>query len=261
MKTPDQQRGVAGLHAHAPVIILVDPQLGDNIGTTARAMLNCGFGQLRLVRPRDGWPNPAAERYASGATCVLDGVQVYDTTEAAIADLHYVVACTARRRDMIKPVLTPEQAAAACHTRTAQDQRCGILFGAERAGLVNEDIVRSDAIVTVPLNPDFASLNLAQAVLLLCYTWVQGLTKHQPGDETLQMGATRPATKQELQTLLDHLETTLDQTGYFRTPELKPTVWASIQNTFQRMQLTEQEARTFHGVIKSLHGQRLREKS
>ena len=160
-----------------PAIILVDPQLGENIGMVARAMLNCGLSELRLVRPRDGWPNPAAQSAASGADRVLDAARHFPTTLEAVADLHLVYAATARPRDMVKPVVVPQRAAA--EIRAAADRGCaaGVLFGPERAGLVNDDVALADAVLEVPLSPAFASLNLAQAVLLLGYEWYQAEAK------------------------------------------------------------------------------------
>ena len=177
MAGTDYKKAVAldiiGNQNRQPAIILVAPQLGENIGAVARAMLNCGLTDLRLVNPRDGWPNPAAEAMASGAVVVLEQARVFDTVEAAIADLQAVYATTARGRDMLKPVVTPRQAVTEIHQHSQIGQRCGILFGPERAGLSNEDLVYADAALMVPLHPGFSSLNLAQAVLLVAYEWFQ----------------------------------------------------------------------------------------
>ena len=161
-----------------PVVILVDPQLGENIGTAARAMLNCGLGRLRLVRPRDGWPSDRAVAAASGADAVLDGATLFDTTAAAIADLEQVYATTARPREMIKPVMTPRRAAAEMRAAIGGGRPVGILFGPERTGLLNDDLALADTLISVPLNPAYSSLNLAQAVLLVAYEWAQA------GDDT-----------------------------------------------------------------------------
>src|SRR5262245_34500598 len=179
-----------------PAIILVEPQLGENIGTTARAMLNCGLSDLRLVRPRDGWPNPKAVANASGADTVLEAARLYDSAEAAVADLKRVYATTARHRGMIKRVVTPRRGAAEMRKALARAEGVGIRFGPERTGLLNDDIALADAVVSVPLNPGFASLNLAQAVLLVGYEWFQAGDKA-PASE-LVTNETRPATKAEL---------------------------------------------------------------
>src|SRR6266481_8751642 len=155
----------------APVIILVRPQLGENIGMAARAMLNCGLSRLRLVSPRDGWPNPKAERAASGADVVLDKAKVFDAVGEAVADLERVVATTARNRELTQRIVTPRQAAAEMRGWIGQTEKVGILFGPERTGLTNDDMVYADTALSIPLNPQFSSLNIAQAVLLVAYEW------------------------------------------------------------------------------------------
>ncbi len=155
----------------SPAIVLVEPQLGENVGAAARAMLNCGLSDLRVVRPRDGWPSAQARAMASGADAVLDAARLYDTAAEAVADLRCVFATTARRRDMVKPEMTPAGAAAEVRRREAAGERCGFLFGRERIGLTNDEVVLADAILTVPLNPAFTSLNLGQAVLLTAWEW------------------------------------------------------------------------------------------
>ena len=245
---------VSGAAAPPPVVILVDPQLGENIGAAARAMLNCGLTELRLVRPRDGWPNPKAEAAASGADSVLRAVRLFDQTIEAIADLNYVVATTARRRDMVKPVFTPNAAASELRARAAAGQRCGILFGPERTGLFNDDVPLADSILTVPLNPAFSSLNVAQAVLLVAHGW------YSAGDQTpereLWTGGSRPATKAELDNLFRHLESELDTGGFFTSEEQAPSMTRNLRNMLQRAGMTEQEVRTFHGVITALVAKR-----
>ncbi len=231
-----------------PAIVLIDPQLGENIGMVARAMLNCGLTDLRLVRPRDGWPNPAAVSSASGADIVLENAQVFETTNDAIADLNLVFATTARDRDMTKEMVTP--AAAAAEMRAIGSQQCGILFGREAKGLKNEDIVLANKIVIAPLNPGFTSLNLSQAVLLLAYEWYK-LVDETPSAE-LRMKDTRPANKEELLGLFEHLESELDNHGFLRVKEKRPVMVQNIRNVFQRANMTEQEVRTFRGVVKSL---------
>ncbi len=233
-----------------PVVILVDPQLGQNIGMVARAMLNCGLEELRLVRPRDGWPNSAAESAASGADVVLEKTRLFDTTAEAVADLSRVYAATARPRGMITPVVTPRQAAAELRAACAQGTRAGVIFGPERSGLVNDDIALADAVLSVPLNPAFASLNLAQAVFVVGYEWLIAASGAAPRE--LSLGATRPATKAELIGLFERLEAALDARGFLFPVEKRPTMVRNLRNLFQRAELTEQEVRTLHGIVSLL---------
>lgn len=237
-----------------PAIILIDPQLGENIGMVARAMLNCGLTDLRLVRPRDGWPSEQAQAASSGALDKGVVARVYETTAEAIADCRIVLATTARPREMIKTVLTPREAAAQVRVESAGGTACGILFGAERAGLQNEDVALADAIVTVPLNPDFTSLNLAQAVLLFGYEWFCS------GDDTpaaqLSTGDTEIATKDSVAGLVGRLEEALDAHHFFREPKMKPSIMRNLTNLFARMRITEQEVSTFHGIISALTGKK-----
>jgi tRNA/rRNA methyltransferase len=254
--------GEAALAAGAaPCIVLVEPQLGENIGATARAMANFGLTELRLVAPRDGWPNPAAAKAASGAVAVIEGARVFDDAAGAVADLAYVLATTARRRDAVKPVLNPESAAGELAARARRGERAGVLFGRERTGLGNDEVALADAIVMAPVNPAFASLNLAQAVLLVGYEWrkltsAQSLgrrTEVQPaGQEGLQLPGTRPATRAELIGLFEHLERELDATGFLRPPEKRPAMVRSLRNMMLRQALTEQDVRTLRGVISAL---------
>jgi len=233
-----------------PAVILVRPQLGENIGTAARAMYNCGLTDLRLVNPRDGWPNEKAVSAASGADPVLERARLFESVEAAIADLRHVWASTARDRYMLKPEMTPRGAATHMRGYIAAGEPCGVLFGPERAGLENDEVVLADTFLTVPLNPAHASLNLAQAVLLVGYEWFQS------GDATpavqFQHGRTRPATKEELEGFLGQLMASLDEANYFRPPEKRPSMVRSIRNIFQRQELTEQDIRTLRGMIKEL---------
>ena len=231
-----------------PVIILIDPQLGENIGMVARAMLNCGLTDLRLVRPRDDWPNPRAVSSASGADLVLENTKVFESTSDAIADLNLIYATTARDRDMTKEIVTPEIAAK--EIRAAGSEQCGILFGREAKGMKNEDIVLANKIVIAPLNPGFTSLNLSQAVLLLAYEWYK-LADDTPTIE-LRMKDTRLATNEEMLMLFEHLERELDNHGFLRVKEKRPVMIQNIRNVFQRANMTEQEVRTFRGVVKSL---------
>ncbi len=233
-----------------PAIILVDPQLGQNIGMVARAMLNCGLEELRLVRPRDGWPNSAAESAASGADLVLEKTRLFDTTTEAVADLRRVYAATARPRGMITPVVTPRQAAAELRSAIGEETRAGVIFGPERSGLINDDIALADAVLSVPLNPAFASLNLAQAVFVVGYEWLISGSEAVPRE--LNLGATRPATKAELVGLFERLEAALDARGFLYPAEKRPTMVRNLRNLFQRAQLTEQEVRTLHGIVSLL---------
>jgi len=237
-----------------PVVVLVDPQLGENIGTAARAMLNGGLDDLRLVRPRDGWPNAKAVSSAVGAAAVVEGAQLFDTTEAAIADCRRVYATTARRRDMTKPVLSPRRAAAEMREAAGRGERCAVLFGPERRGLTNDDIALADAGIEAALNPAFQSLNLAQAVLLVAYEWF--VAASDAPERELVLGTTRPATKDELQGFFDHLEGELDRCGFLKVKEKRPSMVRNIRNMFQRAELTEQEVRTLRGIVTGLavHG-------
>ena len=232
-----------------PAIILVEPQLGENIGYAARAMLNFGLSDLRLVAPRDGWPNPAAGPAASGADDVLDGAQVFETLEESIADLNHVYASTVRSRDIYKPVVTVTEASKAMHASAAKGERTGILFGRERSGLSNGDIALSNAILTVPVNPDFGSLNLAQAVILVAFEWSRtGVDL--PAVSTLEEDAA--ATKADLTGLFEHLEEELEPRGYFRPPARKRAMVQALRNLLQGAGFTGQQVRTLRGVIKSL---------
>jgi tRNA/rRNA methyltransferase len=234
----------------APTIILVRPQLGENIGMAARAMLNCGLSSLRLVSPRDGWPNPKAQRAASGADVVLDKVKLFDTVEAAVADLARVVATTARNRELSQRIITPRRAAAEIRGWTAEGDKVGILFGPERTGLTNDDMVQADTALSIPVNPQFSSLNIAQAVLLVAYEWA--VAGEDAPAERMSDHSTRPATKDELQNLFAHLERSLDQSGFLRNKAMRPAMVNNLRALLQRTAMTEQEVRSFHGVIKYL---------
>jgi tRNA/rRNA methyltransferase len=240
--------------AGGPAIILVNPQLGENIGTATRAMFNCGLTDLRLVAPRDGWPSDKARSAASGADTVLDQARLFDTVEAAIGDLRHVYATTARDRDMVKRVVTPRQAAAELRAHIGEGRACGILFGPERAGLVNDHVVLADTVISVPLNPAFSSLNLAQAVLIVGYEWFTAGDATPPAD--LPTGDSEPASKTSLISLFEHLEEALDRSGFLRHAEKRPSMVRNLRNLLQRAQCTEQEVRTLHGVITSLAGPR-----
>jgi tRNA/rRNA methyltransferase len=233
-----------------PAIILVEPQLGENIGAVARAMLNCALLDLRIVRPRDGWPNPKAVAAASGADIVLERARLYDRVEDAIADLQHLYATSARPREMVKPVLTPRRAAAEIRAAFAAGERVGLLFGPERAGLSNDHLALADAMVLAPLNPAFASLNLAQAVLLLGYEWYQAAADAPA--RSLPLGRSPLASKAELLGLFAHLERELDRSGFLRNEEKRPTMVRNIRNMLDRAGLTRQEVRSWRGIVASL---------
>lgn len=229
----------------APVIILVRPQLGENIGKTARAMLNFGLTELRLVAPRDGWPNPSAGPAASGADIVLDGVRLFDTIAEATADCSHVFATTVRRRGVTKPVINPAEAAS--YIRGAPG-RCAILFGPERAGLENDDVAIARTIITVPVNPDFGSLNLAQAVIILAYEWSKGEALVSPP----QADHSPPADQFELDGLIGQLDAMLDSSGYFYPPDRAHIDRQSLRGILTKPGWTAQEVRTLRGVLRSL---------
>src|SRR5262245_869546 len=230
----------------APSFILVAPQMGENIGAAARVMANFGLADLRLVAPRDGWPNPAAETMSAGALPDVVKVAVFATVEKAIADCTFVIATTARPRGMEKPVLTlPETQA-----RMLAASRAAVLFGAERMGLPNEAVTLSDAILSFPVAPSFASLNLAQAVALLAYGWAEASAAGLPEGFAAPVDA--PATKEDLIDMMEHFEQDLGRAGFF-LPEVKREVMVqNLRNAFTRAGWTVQEVRTFRGAIKAL---------
>jgi tRNA/rRNA methyltransferase len=235
----------------APAIILVGAQLGENIGTVARAMLNFGLTDLRLVSPRPGWRMERAVKASAGAEALIENHRLFDTVAAATADLGFVAATTARQRDMVKPVLTPAKLASEMRARQTQtNPQSGILFGCERTGLDNDDISRADAICSVPLNPKFSSLNLAQAVLLMGYEWYQA--DNTTLDTRLDMQDARPATRGEINAMFDHMEAALDAAGFLAPPEKKPAMARNIRNIYNRAGLTEQDVQTLRGVINAL---------
>lgn len=250
-------RSRAGDLAPGPAVILVEPQLGENIGMVARAMLNAGLTDLRLVRPREAWPNDKAVAAASGADRVLEAARLYPTPEAAIAGLSLVLATTARDRDMTKRVVTPRQAAAELRHRVGAGEPVGVLFGREARGLDNDEIALADAIVAVPLNPAFCSLNLAMAVLLIGYEWFTAADAT-PTDQLVMPPETRPASKSELLGLFEHLESELDVCGFLRNRQQRPTMVRNLRNALGRARFTEQEVRTFRGIITCLVSGRTR---
>lgn len=255
-----QGEAVAG-EGETPSVILMEPQLADNIGMVARACANFGFDDLRLVNPRDGWPNEKARIAASGANYIIDDAKAFPALEAGISDLNWLVATTARQRDLRKPVMTPEQAIAEMRTRIGRGERCGILFGRERNGLETSEVANADALVMIPVNSRFASLNLAQAVLLMGYEWMRGdpgrslgrvTTFERPMAEGVNMGHDRAATKEELLGFFEHLERELAAQGFFNPEHRRPTVVQNIRTLFSRAGVTEQEVRTLRGIVATL---------
>ncbi len=239
-----------------PVVVLVAPQLGGNIGAAARAMLNCSLGELRLVAPRDGWPSVSAQAMATGASrAVIERALVYETTAEAVADLHRVYATTARRRDLLKPTLDLRGLATELVAAAAKNERAGVLFGPERAGLDNHDVTLASHLVHIPLNPDYASLNLAQAVLLVAHAWFEQSPAGAvapPGP----MSSTPAATSAQMVNLFGHLEQELEDAGFLRVVEKRDIMVRNLRSILQRAELREHEVRALHGVISSLVGRR-----
>lgn len=231
--------------ADPPIIVLVRPQLGENIGKAARAMLNFGLTEMRLVAPRDGWPNPSAGPAASGADAVLEAAQVFPDVAAAVADCSHVYATTVRKRGVTKPVLTPEQAAGEVVTHQG---RSAILFGPERSGLETADVALARAIVTVPINPEFGSLNLAQAVILVAYEWSKHGDLAQPPREDLLP----PAPQEELEGLIEHFEALLEPQGYFRPKSRAEATRLTLRNVLTKPGWNHLEVRTLRGVLSAL---------
>ena len=235
------------MSAAKPVIVVVRPQLGQNIGKAARAMLNFGLTDMRLVAPRDGWPNPDAGPAASGADIVLEQAKVFETTEAAIADCSTVFASTVRRRDLVMPVVGPEEMA---ESIAASDKRTAILFGPERSGLETEEVALANAIVTVPINPEFASLNLAQAVILLAYEWSKRAGLAQPTVKELE----EPAPHGELEGLIGHLDEELVAKGYFHPPSRTQATRNTIRTIFTKTGWSSREVKAVRGIFRALVG-------
>jgi tRNA/rRNA methyltransferase len=233
-----------------PILILVEPQLGENIGAAARVMANFGLSQLRRVRPRDGWPNIHASRSASGADRVLEEAVLYETVQAAIADCTVVLAATARAHDQAKPVLGPHDAPLLLAPHIAAGENVAVLFGRERHGLENDEVALADRIVTFPVNPAFASLNLAQAVALIAYEWF----KHISGGALpfTMPRKSEPASKQQIEAFFANLESQLDAIEYFRPLDKRATMLVNLRNIFARMAPTRQDMQTLHGIVVAL---------
>ncbi|MGQ0685616.1 TrmJ/YjtD family RNA methyltransferase, partial [Bradyrhizobium sp.] len=233
-----------------PVVILVEPQLGENIGMAARAMGNFALSRLRLVNPRDGWPNIAAQRAAAGADHILEKAELFDTTQAAVADLDLLFATTARAHDQAKPVVAPEAAAREIVAHAAAGGGAGILFGRERAGLTNEEVALANRIVTFPVNPGFASLNLAQAVLLTGYEWFKLATG---GALPFAMPErSERASHHQIDAFFENLVRELDKVEFLRPREKRDTMLVNLRNIFTRMEPTKQDMHTLHGVVMAI---------
>jgi TrmH family RNA methyltransferase len=234
----------------SPVVILVRPQLAENIGSVARAMGNGGLFHLRLVAPRDGWPQERAMRTASGAYRILEAAQIFSTVAEAVADLHRVFATCPRPRHIVKPLLSARGAAAELRAIGERGLRMGILFGPERAGLDNDDIAQADSLIRYALNPDFMSLNLAQAVMVMAHEWWMSADEAPP--RRLMTHKTQVATKGELENFLTHLVAECDASGFLRNAPKRPGMVRNIRHFFQRGEVTEQELRTLHGIVTEL---------
>ncbi|WP_375230856.1 RNA methyltransferase [Roseobacter sp. S98] len=233
-----------------PAFVLVRPQMGENIGAAARAMLNFGLDRMRIVAPRDGWPNQSAVAMASGAGRVLDTAQLSDDLAGSVGDCAFVFATTARSRDLTKPVMSPEAAMKLAAAKIAQGQRVAVLFGPERAGLENEDIARANAIISVPVNPEFPSLNLAQCVLLAGYEWMRAT-----GDVThdvTEMAGTDWAEGIEVERLAQHYEERLDDAGFFFPEHKSQSMRTNLRNMWSRMPLTRADVQMLHGMLRQI---------
>ncbi|AXX99749.1 RNA methyltransferase [Profundibacter amoris] len=231
-------------------MILVRPQMGENIGAAARAMWNFGLDRMRVVAPRDGWPNERAVAMASGAGRLLDQTGLFDSTADAIADCNYVFATTARHRGLTKPVMTPERAMQYTRGLLDQGQKVGILFGPERAGLENDDVARANAIISVPVNPSFSSLNLGQSVLLTAYEWRRQVEQVVP--EVMEMVKTEFAEGQEIEKLGDHFEERLEAAGFFFPEAKADRMKLALRNMWARLPLTRADVQTLHGMLRQL---------
>ncbi|MBI3435826.1 MAG: TrmJ/YjtD family RNA methyltransferase [Proteobacteria bacterium] len=237
-------------HVAGPLVVLVEPQLGENIGAAARVMANFGLSRLRIVRPKQGWPNDKARVMAAGADRVLDDAVIHPTLAAAIGDCEFVLAATARAHDQAKPVVSPQEAARLAAPLVASGCNVALVFGRERNGLENDEVALADHIVTLPVNPAFASLNLAQAVAILCYEWFKLATLDRLPFVMLEKSA--PAPKQQLLAYFEDLERELERVEYFRPPDKRATMVINMRNIFTRMRPTQQDVQTLHGVIMAI---------
>ena len=253
--TDRSRRALAAADAAAPAVVLVEPQLGENIGAAARAMLNFGLTDLRLVAPRGDWPDQKAINTASGAEAVLGEAGLFPTTEAAIGDIRHVFATTARVRDMVKPVLSPRAAARRLRDYREVGERSALLFGREKSGLHNDDAARAEALVIVPANPAYSSINLAQAVLLLGYEWFQADPALETGQDRLTRKGGQAATQREIEDLFAHLEAELDDCGFLYPPDKRPRMVRNIRNIFTRADLTRPGSADAPGDHRRAHRQ------
>lgn len=233
-----------------PSFILIRPQMGENIGGAARAMWNFGLDRMRITSPRDGWPNTKAVAMASGAGRLLEEAPIFESTPDALADCDYVFATTARHRGLTKPVMTPERAMAHARELTGAGKRVGVMFGPERAGLENDDIARANAIISVPVNPEFASLNLAQCVLLTAYEW--GRESGERPAEVVEMAKTEFAPLIEIEKLGDHFEERLEEAGFFFPEQKAEGMKLNLRNLWSRMPMTRADVQTLHGVMRQM---------
>lgn len=243
-------------NSQKPIIVLVRPQMGRNIGASIRAMVNCGFYDLRLVDPRDGWPDPEADDLSAGAIELMNDVQVYKTLEDAISDCQLVLGTTARRRDMVKEIYTAKTACKKAFQDIHNGLNVAFLFGPERTGLLNDDIAQCTGIITIPLNPDFSSLNLAQAVLLLTYEYSQLIYSQDLPEQNFYTGDSPTATQKEIRDFLERLIQEMNDGHFFRNKDVRPHLERNISNLVTRAQPTEQEIKTLHGIVSALIGRK-----
>ncbi len=235
-----------------PTFILVTPQLPENIGMSARGMMNCGLTNLRLVAPRDGWPHERGIAAGSGAFDLMSAPEIYSDTAAAIADLNYIYATSGKLRHMVKPILTGAAAAVDMAARISRGERVGVLFGPERTGLLDDDLGLANAIIQFPTNPDFASLNISQAVLLVAYEWLR--VQDNTPDRRYDTNQSPPARADETAYFLTRLEITLAENGFFTAPHLREPVMRNISNMFRRADMSSQDVQTMQGIITALLG-------
>lgn len=233
----------------APALVMIEPQLGENIGAVARAMLNFGMSELVIVNPRDGWPNEKAIAMASGAAKVLEAARVAMTAAEALAPFNHVLAMTARPRESLLPVSPPDEAARAMKERIARGETCAVLLGPERTGLSNDDVGRADGVISIPVNPAFASLNVAQAAVVMAYEWAIADGKSPPPSD---LEAAPQATRAQFEGFIGHLFDELDAARYFFPPEKRDSMERKLKTLFSRAQMTEGEVRTLRGVVKAL---------
>ncbi|AUQ62538.1 RNA methyltransferase [Phaeobacter inhibens] len=233
-----------------PAFVLVRPQMGENVGAAARAMWNFGLDRMRIVAPRDGWPNPKAVAMASGAGRLLDEARLAEDLAGAIEDCDFVFATTARPRELTKPVYSPEAAMKLAAEKMAAGEKVAVMFGPERAGLENEDIARANAIISVPVNPEFASLNLGQCVLLTAYEWRRQVTEVAP--VVTDLGKSDWASHADVDALVNHYEDRLDDAGFFFPPDKAPSMKTVFRNMFSRMPLTRADVQMLHGIMRQM---------